>query len=178
VGATSAQTHDGTIAAPKDVVAQFLALADAAALGPEDLRAKVVDGAYASAFLRGFRDLAPDGRAVAKVALGAMIRGRMTESVALTPQTRERLTSSLRRQDEEKPVSVEGVLKSINLRGSDPKITLVTPTGPRLFRIVSGEHDDTIGPKLNRRVRVMGRSKPFDDGDSEDWADDVVLLDD
>lgn len=46
----------------------------------------------------------------------------------------------------------------------------------RRLRIAKGEHDDTIGPKLNRRVRVLGRHEVSEDGEAEDWADDVIPL--
>jgi hypothetical protein len=135
VGATSESLEGGASASPKDVVEQFLALAKAAASGPDELRAIVGEDAYAKSFLRGFRELAPDGKAVGRVELGAMVRGRMTQAAALTPETRERLTLSLRRQDEEKPVTVDGVLKSVNLRGDAPKIGVDTDGSMRVFRI-------------------------------------------
>jgi hypothetical protein len=177
VGATAQQGNDGA-ASPMDVVEHFLALAEAVAVGPEELRRIVEDDAYAKVFLRGFRDLAPDGRSVARVELGSMVRGRVTHAAALTQETRERLTISLRRQDEEKPVSLDGVLKSVNLRGDVPRIGVDTETGMRVFRIAKGEHDDTIGPKLNRRVRILGMRRVNDAGETDEWADDVVLLED
>jgi hypothetical protein len=177
VGATAQQGLEGVAASPKDVVERFLALASAAAAGPDALRDLVRDEAYTKAFLRGFRDLAPDGKAVGEVALGAMIRGRVHHVATLTPETRERLTSSLRRRDEEKAVSLDGVLKSVNLR-DDPKIGIDTAEGVRVFRIVKGEHDDTIGSKLNRSVRVIGKRRVDEDGEARDWADDVLLLED
>jgi len=177
VGATSQQAESGA-ASPTDVVERFLALAEAVVVGPEELRRIVEDDAYAKAFLRGFRDLAPDGRSVARVELGSMVRGRVTHAAALTQETRERLTISLRRQDEEKPVSLDGVLKSVNLRGDGPRIGVDTETGMRVFRIAKGEHDDTIGPKLNRRVRIVGMRRVNEAREADDWADDVVLLED
>lgn len=177
VGATAQQGLEGVAASPKDVVERFLALASAAAMGPDALRDLVRDEAYTKAFLRGFRDLAPDGKAVGEVALGAMIRGRIDHVARLTPDTRERLTTSLRHRDKEKPVCLDGVLKSVNLR-DDPKIGVDTAEGVRVFRIVKGEHDDTIGSKLNRSVRVMGMRRVDEDGEARDWADDVLLLED
>ncbi|MCC6559112.1 MAG: hypothetical protein IT372_39815 [Polyangiaceae bacterium] len=178
VGATSQHLLDGAAAAPKDVVAQLLALAQAVAAGPDALRRMVDDDAYAKAFLRGFRDLAPDGKAVGQVHLGAMVRGRLTQTTALTPEIRERLTRSLRRQDhdEEKPVVLDGVLKSVSLRGDEPRIGVDTEAGARVFRIAKGEHDDAMGPKLNRRVRILGMRRVNESGEADDWAADVVLL--
>ena len=143
--------------------------------------AYVENGARAAGtkvFLRGFRDLAPDGRSVARVELGSMVRGRVTHAAVLTHETRERLTVSLRRQDEEKPVSLDGVLKSVNLRGEGPRIGVDTEAGMRVFRIAKGEHDDTLGPKLNRRVRIVGMRRVSEAGEADDWADDVVLIED
>ncbi len=177
VGATSQQVRDGA-ASPRDVVEHFLSLAGAAAAGPEQLRQLVEDDAYARVFLRGLRNLAPDGRSVARVELGSMVRGRITHAASLTPETRERLTLSLCRQDGEEPVSLDGVLESVNLRGGEPRVGVDTEAGLRRFRIAKGEHDDTIGPKLNRPVRVLGRHDVSEDGEAEEWADDVVLLED
>lgn len=178
VGATAEQMHEGLAASPRDVVEQFFGLAEAIAAGPEEIRRTVEDEAYIKVFLRAFRDLAPDGRSVARVELGSMVRGRMTQVAALTPETRERLTTSLRQQGEEKPVILDGVLKSVNLRGVEPRIGIDTTAGVRSFRIAKGEHDDTIGPKLNRSVRILGRRRLNEDAEPEDWAEDVVLLED
>lgn len=176
VGAASQQVLDAVAATPKDVVEQFLGLAEAITAGPEELRHLVSDEPYVKVFLRAFRDLAPDGRSVETVELGSMVRGRTTQAAVLTPETRERLTISLRREDEEKPVMLDGVLKSVNLRGAEPRIGVDTASGVRFFRIAKGEHDDTIGPKLNRLVRVLGRRRVNEDSEPEEWADDVVLL--
>jgi hypothetical protein len=176
VGASAQQTLDGAAATPRDVVEHFLGLAEAVATGPEALREMVGDDAYTKAFLRSFRDLAPDGRAVGEVALGAMTRGRIDHVATLTPETRERLTVSLRRRAQEKPVSLDGVLKSVNLRGDEPKIGVETVDGVHVFRIAKGEHDDTIGPKLNRSVRIMGMRRVNEDGEAAEWAEDVLLL--
>jgi len=177
VGATAQQGSSGA-ASPMDVVEHFLGLAAAVTEGPDELRRLVEDDAYAKVFLRGFRDLAPDGRSVARVELGSMVRGRVTHAAVLTHETRERLTVSLRRQDEEKPVSLDGVLKSVNLRGEGPRIGVDTEAGMRVFRIAKGEHDDTLGPKLNRRVRIVGMRRVSEAGEADDWADDVVLIED
>lgn len=172
---TDQKASDG--ASPKEVVDEFLSLAQAVAAGPDVLRELVGDDAYAQAFLRAFRDLAPDGKAVGQVEIGALIRGRLVQAAMLTPETREALSGALRRQHED-GVTLDGVLKSVNLRGDEPQIGLDTTAGVRLFRIVKGEHDDTISSKLNRHVLILGRHEVNEDGESDDWADDVVLLDD
>jgi len=67
----------------------------------------------------------------------------------------------------------------VSLRGREPTIWVERESGsPIRLRIAKGEHDDTIGPKLNRPVRVIGRHDVSEDGEAEEWADDVVLLDD
>lgn len=56
---------------PARVVERFLALAQAAAKGAEAIRAEVSDAQYASAFVDGFSEIAPDGEDVATVACSA-----------------------------------------------------------------------------------------------------------
>jgi hypothetical protein len=180
VGAAAQRMEAGMVASPKEVAEQFFDLADAVSAGPDALRERVGDDMYSTAFLRSFRDLAPDGKAVAAVVLGAMVRGRISIAAELTAETRQSLTAALRRRGEEKSavVTLEGILKSVNLRGGEPRIGVETTGGVRVFRIAKGEHDDTIGPKLNRSVRILGQHKLGEDGESDDWADDVVLLED
>src|SRR6185503_2230112 len=126
VGTTAQQALEPVAASPREVVDHFLGLAEAIATGPDELRRMVADEAYAKVFLRAFRDLAPDGRSVERVELGSVVRGQMAKATELTQETRERLTISLRRQDEEKAVSLDGVLKSVNLRGAEPRIGVDT----------------------------------------------------
>lgn len=176
VGADAAQLADG-IAPPTEIVEQFLALAAAATSGPDELRALVGDDAYTKAFLRSFRELAPDGKNVGRVEFGAMVRGITTVAASLVPETRECLTRALRTHEkEEKPIECVGVLKTINIRGDEPRIAIDTPDGVRHFRIAKGEHDDTIGPKFNRTVRIVGMRRVNEAQEADDWADDVVLL--
>jgi len=130
--------------------------------------------------LRSFRDLAPDGKAGGQVELEARVDGRTARIAALTVETRQALTQALRQKGEEKSatVTLEGVLKSVNLRGGEPRIGVENAAGVHVLRIAKGEHDDTIGPKLNRSVRILGQHKVGEDGEADDWADDVVLLED
>lgn len=176
VGADAAQLADG-IAPPNEIVEQFLALAAAASNGPDELRALVGDDAYTKAFLRSFRELAPDGKNVGRVEFGAMVRGKTTVAASLNPETRERLTRALRTHEkQEKPIECVGVLKTVNIRGDEPRIAIDTPDGVRHFRIAKGEHDDTIGPKFNRMVRIVGMRRVNEFQEADEWADDVVLL--
>ncbi len=178
IGQLGQQVTAGEPNHPGEIIASFLELASAAAEGTLERVAGNAD--YARAFARAFRDLAGDGSLVGSVELtqvGARRPGR--ELVSLGSEQRTALTAALTQRDIASPFRLEGVLKSVNLRGSVPTIAveLANRTAPRL-RIAKGEHDDTIGPKLNRSVRVIGRHEVSEDGEAEDWADDVVLLED
>ncbi len=83
---------------------------------------------------------------------------------------------ALQRAAEEIDIAATGTLKSITLRGEEPKIGLDTEEGFRIYRIEKGSHDDTIGPKLNRTVSVAGRRRRNEVGELHDWADDIALL--
>lgn len=163
---------------PGEIIASFLELASAAAGGTLEHVAGNAD--YARAFARAFRDLAGDGSLVGSVELtqvGARSRGR--EVVSLGSEQRTALTAALTQRDIARPLQIEGVLKSVNLRGSAPTIAVeLEDRSARRLRIAKGEHDDTIGPKLNRSVQVIGRHEVSEDGEAEEWADDVVLLED
>lgn len=54
------------------------------------------------------------------------------------------------------------------------RIVVTADDGAHQFRLRRGEHDDTIGPKLNRRVRVSGQ-RDLETGVV--YAVDVELLD-
>lgn len=164
---------------PKDVVDTFLRLAAAASEGLPRILSVVGDEAYARAFARGFRDLAADGAIVGSVELSGAPGGSV-ERVQLAPAIRAALSSALQTgRDTERQLVQEGVLKAVNLRGDAPWLVLeLEGRTPSRFRIAKGEQDDTIGPKLNRRVQINGRHVVTEDGESEDWADDVVLLED
>jgi hypothetical protein len=162
---------------PHEIIADFLGLASAAADGR--LASVAGDADYAKAFARAFRDLAGDGSQVESVELAHIESPSNTPAVSLGPEHRAALTSSLTRVDSARPVRLEGVLKSVNLRGSAPTIWIERGGQPALrLRIEKGEHDDTIGPKLNRSVLVIGRHDVSEDGEAEEWADDVILLED
>lgn len=117
----------------------------------------VHDDDYARAFLRSFRDMAPDGKTVGRVDVGAMVRGQISAVAALMPETRARLTEALQARAAEAvvtqaPIQVDGVMKSVNLRGAEPRIGLETEAGVRIFRI-------------------------GDAGETDEWTDDVLVLD-
>ncbi len=177
-GATGQQTLTFATVSPKDIVDHFLCLSRAVSQGADALESEVKDPVYSQAFLRSFRDLSPDGKRVEHVEFSSMIRGKSQTGALFTPETRERLTQSLRRADKEQPILAKGILKSINLRGMEPKLGIDEPDGLHIFRIAKGEHDDTIGPKLNRLVRITGTRRVNEDGEAADWADNITLLDD
>jgi hypothetical protein len=177
VGRQGQQAAAGDPDHPREIINGFLELASAAAEGR--LASVVGDADYTKAFARAFRDLAGDGNHVARVEL-ALVSSRSTEeAVSLGPQQREALTASLTQVDSARPLLLDGVLKSVNLRGKEPTIWIERGDAPAVrLRIAKGEHDDTIGPKLNRAVRVIGRHNVSEEGETEEWADDVVLLED
>src|SRR5262249_15007249 len=74
-------------------------------------------------------------------------------------------------------VEIEGVLKVVNLRARHPYIGVETPDGDlSRFFIERGRLDDTIGAKLNRRVRVSGIRRTRRDGRIVKDALDVMLV--
>lgn len=177
IGRLGQQVTPGEPTHPRDVVDAFLELAAAAA--DDRLGSVVGDAEYAKAFARAFRDLAGDGHQISSVELSSLeasSSGRR-QVVSLGRAQRSALTAVLTRADSARPLRVEGVLKSVNLRGREPTIWIESGKGSALrLRIAKGEHDDTIGPKLNRPVLVIGRHDVSEDGEAEDWADDVTLL--
>ncbi|AUX25728.1 uncharacterized protein SOCEGT47_062770 [Sorangium cellulosum] len=177
VGRLGQQVTAGEPDHPRDIINAFLDLASAAA---EDRLASVCEDAdYMKAFSRAFRDLAGDGTQVASVELGHVESRSVRHVVLLGPEQRSALTARLTCADGARPIRLEGVLKSVNLRGREPTIVIEQENGSAArLRIAKGEHDDTIGPKLNRPVRVIGRHDVTEDGEAEEWADDVILLED
>lgn len=177
VGRLGQQVTPGDPHHPRELIHAFLELGSAAADGR--LAAVADDADYARAFARTFRDLAGDGAQVTSVELTRVGVRDPGEVVALGARERSALTTILTQVGSAGPLQVEGILKSVNLRGKEPTIWIERDAEPPVrLRIAKGEHDDTIGPKLNRPVRVIGRHNVSDDGEVEEWADDVVLLED
>jgi len=74
-------------------------------------------------------------------------------------------------------VEIEGVLKIVNLRARRPYIGVETVDGDlSRFFIERGHLEDTLGSKLNRRVRVSGWRRLRRDGRIVKDATDVVLV--
>lgn len=165
---------------PEQAVAEFLAIAAAAQQGPAALRERVGQEAYLKTFMVGFRDMAPDGSTVGTVTFSSPSWRSSIAPLAFEPRHRQQLTTGLLAQlRADERVEVEGTLKEVNLRVSKPYIGVETTAGASTrFHIKRGELDDTIGPKLNRRVRVAGLTSKKPDGTVVNDALDVVLLED
>jgi hypothetical protein len=163
---------------PEEAVAEFLAIAAAAQQGPEALRQRVDQEAYLKTFMVGFRDMAPDGATVGTVTFSSPSWRSTVPPLAFELTHRQRLTTGLLAQlRADERVEIEGTLKEVNLRARRPYIGVETADGdPARFFIKRGELDDTIGPKLNRRVLVSGIKKKKKDGTVVKDALDIVLL--
>lgn len=177
VASTGQGTVPGTDVSPRDAVDELLGLASIAAeRGGEGIRAEVEDEAYANAFIRAFRDLAPDGAAVESVSFSSPTSIHRKNLASFSPTARERLSRSLIDERSDRRFSVEGVLKVVSLRGRR-RIVVETEDGATYdLRLPSSEHDDTIGPKLNRKVHVSAARTGKDDGTAVLTAHDVILL--
>lgn len=163
---------------PEQAVAEFLAIAAAAQEGPEALRRLVDQEAYLKTFMVGFRDMAPDGTTIGTVTFSSPSWRSTVPPLAFAPTHRQRLTAGLLAQlGAEERVEIEGMLKEVNLRARRPYIGVETADGDvSRFLIKRGQLDDTIGPKLNRRVLVSGIKRERTDGTVVKDALDVVLL--
>lgn len=170
--------QEGASIGPEQAVAEFLAVASAAREGPEALRARVDDEAYLKTFMVGFRDLAPDGTTVTSVVFSSPTWRTQAAALHFEPRHRHDLTKGLLAQlTPVHRVEMEGILKVVNLKARRPYLGVETDDGDLAqFSIKRGELDDTIGPKLNRRVRVSGVRKLRRDGTVTKEALDIALL--
>ncbi len=161
---------------PEEAVDEFLAIAAAAQQGPEALRRHVDHEAYWKTFMVGFRDMAPDGDTVGTVTFSSPSWRSNVPPLAFDPTHRQRLTTGLLAQIRvDERVETEGTLKEVNLRAR--RLGVETADGDSVhFRIKRGELDDTIGPKLNRRVLVSGIKRTLKDGTIVKDALDVALV--
>ena len=170
------QAMDNVLATPQAVADQMIAIASVISEDPDSLHELVDDPDYARAFMRAFRDLAPDGKLVGQVDLSTGLGTGSPHRASFSPASQARITKALQRAAEEVDIAVTGTLKNVTLRGDEPKIGLDTEDGFKQYRIEKGAHDDTIGPKLNRVVSVTGRRRRNEAGELHDWADDIALL--
>ncbi len=163
---------------PEEAVAEFLTIAAAAQAGPEALRKLVDDEAYLKTFMVGFRDMAPDGATVETVTFSTPTFRSTIPPLAFDSGHRQHLTAGLLSQlGGDERVEIEGMLKEVNLRARPPYIGVETADGDSVrFFIKRGQLDDTIGPKLNCRVRVSGLKRKKKDGSVVKDALDVMLV--
>lgn len=165
---------------PEGAVKEFLTIAAAAQRGPDALRAYVDHEAYLKTFMVGFRDMAPDGRSVGTVVFSSPTWRSQVPPLDFEPEHRKQLTAGLLAHSaNERRIEVEGILKVVNLRSRRPYLGVETEDGDvAQFFIKKGELDDTIGPKLNRRVRVSGVRRQRRDGTVVKEALDVAGVED
>lgn len=179
VASSSQGSVPGTDVSPRDAVDGLLELASIAAeRGGEGVRAEVDDEAYANAFIRAFRDLAPDGTTVQSVSFSSPTSIYQRRLASFSPAARAGLSRTLVEARGSQRMSVEGVLKLVSLR-RPRRIVIETDDGAtHEIKLPRADHDDTIGPKLNRRVRVSATRAQRDDGTLLVTANDVVLIED
>jgi hypothetical protein len=162
---------------PEELVNRFLGLAAAiSAEGGEGMRGLVPDGPYANAFLRAFRDLAPDGTAVGAVSYRAPLSPLRAVSARFTPDHRQSLSRDLLRSRSSDAREIVGILKTVRLHRARGILVVDDDNGEHWLRLTDTGHDDTIGPKLNRRVKVFVSRHTRRDGRVHDRVEDVVLL--
>ena len=147
---------------PREVVTAFLELAQAACQGSDALRAMVEGDEYRREILKRFRDLAPDGRSVGTVSFSTPSPRIRAPAPRFDPEHTQRLTEALRREvPEQASVTADGVLKVVSLRGRRTFIAVeLANGGSQEFDIDPAQFAETIGPKVNRRVRVLGERVP------------------
>jgi hypothetical protein len=163
---------------PGEAVGALLELAGAVVTeGTERLKDLVPDLSYVAAFTRAFRDLAPDGAGVASVTLGSPGALRRPDSVRFSPDHRVSLSRALNADGGFAQFSKTGTLKLVSLRSPRRIVVEQDDGGFHEYRLRGGEQDDTIGPKLNRRVRISATRRQSKDGMMVSWVDDLVLLD-
>jgi hypothetical protein len=179
VASTGQSSVLGTDVSPRDAVDGLLELATIAAeRGGEGIRAEVEGEAYANAFIRAFRDLAPDGTSVQSVSFSSPTSIYRRDLASFSPVVRAGLSRMLVAQGADQRFFVEGVLKVVSLR-RPRRIVVETEDGAtHEMKLANAEHDDTIGPKLNRKVHVSATRARRDDGTLVVTADDVVLKED
>lgn len=162
---------------PRAVIDRFLQIASAAMRDRDGLRQLVPDEQYRLAFLSELRDLAPDGKHVASVTFRHASRSPTSPAIRYEPEQRSYLTQVLEHAEPTDQVEVmEGYLKAVNLRSKRPKLELVDRKKVTTIFFERQAFEDTIGPKLNRLVRVTCR-KHATETRGEWWAIDIALPD-
>jgi hypothetical protein len=179
----------GVDPSPRETIDMLLQIASVAATdGPDGIKTKLSEVAAASAvgtskssaeryrhaFIRALRDLAPDGTAVASVSFGSPASLYRSHVARFSPQVRASLSGALVSHAADGAFQVEGVLKSVNLRTRQIQVGMDDGSFYPI-KLRGRDHDDTIGPKLNRRVQVTGTRREKD-GSQISLAEDVVLI--
>ncbi|WP_309890946.1 hypothetical protein [Archangium sp.] len=161
----------------QEVVETFLELARAAIVGPQQLGQRIQESDYRSAFMLGFRELAPDGDSVGQVSFSSPTWRFRAQPSVFHPEHRKALSQGLvQNLGLGDATRVVGRLMVISLRGKKPFIQVETEDRELVtFRLKKGAFDDTIGPKLNHRVVVLSEVKQGRYGASELFAADVSL---
>jgi len=163
------------------VVDNFLELSALAAEGPLALAAKVRERDYFEAFKIGFRELAPTGRGCESMELRAPASYATSTVVTLSRDARRALTDRSQSDGDQAPESkaLTGILKMVNLRSKQPRVGLESTDGKGAFTslvLPRMKFDDTIGPKVNRQVRVTGRAKVSGAGRQVFVVSDIELI--
>lgn len=130
--ATGTQQQIAPLVTPESVVKRFLAVATAAAEGPEAIRAIVPDEQYANAFAAGFAEIAPDGADVQSVVCSAPTWKLANAPVTtLEPKHRQALRgatfSAQPRQQREGERTIQGVLDTVHLSQTGNWIEIEVP---------------------------------------------------
>ena len=138
--ATGTQQEIAPVVTPENVVKRFLAVATAAAEGPDAIRAVVPDEQYAHAFATGFAEIAPDGTDVQSVVCSAP-SWKLASAPATTLEPRHRqalrgaaFAAAQPREQREGESTIQGVLDTVHL----------SQTGDWIEIEVSGHADKTL----------------------------------
>jgi hypothetical protein len=141
---------------PRTVVDTFLDIAAAAQMSDEELERLVPQPQYRTAFLAGFRDLAPDGTKVGSVTFEHPVWNASRPRTVYQPHHREEMTRRLTPIAAEGVTrSAEGILKVVNLKAKTPSIEIVTSnSGTTRIHIDVESFEDSVREKLNKFVKV------------------------
>lgn len=169
--------EDARRVSPAQAVDGFLELGRLAASDPEHITDRVGDNAYSRLFLQAFHDIAPDGDSVGAVRLSTPALGASNATAHFLPVHRQRIRALLAQgHRSERPVY--GVLRAIRLSGHRG-ISIEDDNGTtHTYSLAPGEHDDTIGVKLNRRVAVTARRARRSNGTYHYVAHEILLSND
>ncbi len=157
-----AQTEMFTEPAPEieEIASRFIALLRASAEDPEGaLPALATDPEYRPTFVELARNLAPTGKSHERIEVRS-VDGLHENVVVLEPETRKKMTKSLRKLKPKKSddttateKTLSGVLRGVHLDKDWLDVLLGEGEIARV-KAISDLVDDVIGPMVNNRVRV------------------------